>query len=101
MNNLIKEENPCTSENCGWKFPHKHTYYDNGSYGITPLAKKNMSFEEALQSMRLGKTVRLGNCACGFIIDEYPDYKAIINSSGDIVKFNSCDIMSNDWEEVE
>lgn len=60
-----------------------------------------MKFEEALQAMREGKSVRLGKCQCGFIIDEYPNYKAIINISGDIVKFNSCDIMSEDWEIVD
>jgi len=60
-----------------------------------------MKFEEALAAMREGKAVRLGGCECGFIIDKYPNYKAIINNAGAVVKFNSCDIMSEEWELVE
>jgi hypothetical protein len=59
-----------------------------------------MKFEEALAAMREGKAVRLGKCACGFIIDQYQDYAEIINNSGDLIKLNGCDIMSEDWEVV-
>ena len=60
-----------------------------------------MKFEEALAEMRNGKSIRLGQCTCGYSINKYPNYSAILNDAGDIVKLNSCDIMSDDWEIIE
>jgi hypothetical protein len=63
--------------------------------------RQKMKFEEALKAMREGKQVRIGNCKCGYIVDEHPGYSLIIDSAGDSVKFDSHAIMADDWEIVE
>lgn len=43
MSKLIREDNPCTRQDCDWQDKHRHTYYEDGVEGIDPISENTIT----------------------------------------------------------
>lgn len=60
-----------------------------------------MKFERALEVMRSGEKIRLGDCRCGLIIDKCQEFSTIIDNNGDEAKISSAEILSDEWQLID